>query len=929
MAVIWNTAAGDLGTLVERQIVEIPISASSVLGPVTYSLISGKLPRGLRLIGNFIKGSPTEVRKFTTSRFVIRASDGVNLKDRTFSLSVDGADLPVWETPEGFLNVGQGENYFALDDSYIDFQLEAYDSDEIAGENLEYYLAPNGGELPPGLTLTPQGRIQGFTEPILSIQYSSSVTGAYDTGAYDILPLDKPEANSNGFDTYLYDNTTFDYSEETNVPKRLSRFYSFIVAVTDGINEIRRLFRIWVVTEEFLQADNSIVQVDTNLFRSDNTGDRVPLWITDSYLGKYRANNYITLFLDVYDPPTLSGTISYVILDTNPGTYRIKNTDFTSSGRYEISGIIPRWQYDLQGEWHPTKRYKFGDAVLCVDDEDSTITSQTYLCLQDNINQRPTEGQYWSKSNLRTSDRTFVLNRSLWETVTPETVSELPQGLELDTLTGEIAGRVGYQAAVTRNYKFTMRAIDFPLILGNNSLNYSGTWNSAPLYEENDSVLYLGEIYICIQTHRNRIPSFEPEFWTKATASSEKTFTLDVIGEIDSSIEWISDNFIGIIKPNQPSRLFVKAESLLYGGRVVYDLVSGTLPPGLNLLGTGIIDGKVKQFADSDGPGLTRFFERFDEEGINSSTEDSSTMYREFSGTWDGRTTSFDKVFKFSVKARDGANFAESIKEFQIQVVADNTKTFANLYLTALQPKNKRLQWFDFITNSNIFRPNEIYRYGDDNYGVQNELKILIYAGIESVEATSYIQAISRNHYRKRIRFGNIKSAKAKDPETQEIVYEVIYVEIADEYEKNGKSISSTIELADNIDSKILVSYDAIKVDSDIPFASDRDHQRIFPNSIKNMRKRISSVGERDREFLPLWMRSIQDGGIAETGYVKALIICYCLPGFSAGIISRIKSSEYDFKTLDFDADRYLIDVLDGEIENKYLAFPQRGEKLP
>ena len=308
MSVTWNTPAGDLGTLTERQLVEIPLSAASTSGNISYSVIAGSLPRGLRLVNNTIKGSPTEVRKFTTSRFVVRADDGSALKDRTFNLSVDGADLPEWQTPEEFLNVGQGENYFALDDSYIDFQLEAYDSDEIVGDVLEYYLVPNGGELPPGLTLSRDGRISGFTQPILSVQFTSNTTGAYDTGAYDILPLDKPEANSNGFDTYLYDNTTFDYSEETNVPKRLSRFYSFIVAVSDGINEVRRLFRIWVVTEEFLQADNSIVQVDTNLFRADNTGDRIPFWITESYLGRYRANNYITIYLDVYDPPTLTGS---------------------------------------------------------------------------------------------------------------------------------------------------------------------------------------------------------------------------------------------------------------------------------------------------------------------------------------------------------------------------------------------------------------------------------------------------------------------------------------------------------------------------------------------------------------------------------------------------------------------------------------------
>lgn len=923
MKVTWNTPAGDLGILTERQLVEIPLSAVSDNGrPVNFSLIAGQLPRGLRLVNNSIKGSPTEVNKFTTSRFVIRADNGIDLEDRTFSLSVDGADLPVWETPEGFLNVGQGENYFVLDNAYVDYQLESYDPDEIAGDVIEYYIPPNGGQLPPGLTLTKEGRIVGFTEAILSIQFSSNVTGAYDTGAYDILPLDKPESKSNGFDTYLYDIQNYDYSEESRVPRRLSRYYSFVVAISDGINEVRRLFRMWVVTEEFLASDNTIVQVDTNLFRADNNKFRTPLWITDSYLGRYRANNYITLYIDVYDPPTLSGTISYLLLDKNPGTYRIKGTDFVDIGYYEISEENPTWRYNLAGVWNATKKYRFGDVVTYKDDNDSTIINQTWLCLQENTNQTPVENSFWTKNNVFPSTGRFTVDRSKWETIVPETLSQLPPGLELDSVSGEIAGRVGYQSAITKNYKFTLRAIDFPLSLGDEILSFRGLWSSRIIYNPNDTIIFLNEIYICLQIHRNRVPNLDPTFWEKATSSSEKTFSVDLIGEIDSSIEWISDRFVGEIKPNQPSRLFLKANSLLYGGRVGYELVSGNLPPGLSLLGTGVIEGKIKQFGDSNGPGLTRFYER------DSSIDDSTGSFDYFS-SWDGRSTSFDKEFIFSVKARDGANFAESIREFQIRVITDNNKTFANLYLKALQPKNKRLQWFDFITNSNIFRPDEIYRYGDVNYGVQNEIKILIYAGVESVEAVNYVQAMSRNHYNKRIKFGNIKSAKAKDPVTQQTIYEAIYVEIVDEYEKNGKSISEKIELSDTIESKILISYDAIKVDSDIPFASDSDHQRIFPNSIKNMRKRIAAIGERDREFLPLWMRSIQDGGIAETGYVKALTLCYCLPGFSAGIISRINSSGFDFKTLDFEADRYLIDVLDGEIENKYLAFPQRGEKLP
>lgn len=824
MTISWVTPAGSLGIITERVILDnqLPILATSNSGTVSYEIIAGSLPRGLRLVGNLIKGSPTEVRKFTTSKFVIRAGDGSDIEDRTFTLSVDGADVPEWITREGFLNVGKGENYFVLDNAQVDFQLEVYDSDEIVGDILTFYLTPNGGELPPGLSLTKDGRIIGFTDPVFSVEFSNNITGAYDTTGFDILPLDKPSAESNGFDTFLYDNTVYDYSEPSRVPRRLSRFYTFIVAASDGINEIRRLFRIWVVTEEFLQADNSIVQVDTNLFRADNTGARNPIWITESYLGRYRANNYITIFLDVYDPPSLSGVITYFLLPTNP----------------------------------------------------------------DN------------------------------------SASTLPPGMTLDSTTGEIAGRVGYQAAVTKTYNFTLRAVDFPTTLGSSDLVFQGVWNTATTYNINDTVVFLDLIYICRQVHRNQIPSVSDEFWILATAAAEKTFTVDIIGEIDSAIEWLSDTELGEIKPNQPSKLFIEARSLLVGGRVGYEFVSGRLPPGLSLLGTGIIQGKVKQFGDSNGLGLTRFFER------DSSTVDSTGTFS-FADSFDNGDTSFDRLFKFKAKAVDGAKFAESIKDFEIKVIADNVKTFANLYVKAFQSKEKRLEWFGFITDANIFRPNEIYRYGDANFGAQTEIKILVYAGIESREAVKYVQAMSRNHYRKRIRFGNVKSAEAKDPITQETIYEVVYVEIVDEYEKNGKSISNTINLPDKIKSKVLVSYDAIRVDSDIPFVSDSDHQRIFPNSFKNMRSRIKSIGDRDREFLPLWMRSIQPNTSVETGYVKALPLCYTKPGFSQNVISRIRINGFDFKTIDFEADRYLIDVLDGEIENKYLAFPQRGEKLP
>ena len=860
MSLSWTTPAGNLGTYPERVLLNIPLNATSSVGNVQYSIIAGNLPRGLQLISGNILGSPVEVVKFTESRFVVRASDGVEEKDRTFSISVDGSDAPEWVTPEGFLNVGAGEAYFVLDNAPVDFRLEVVDPDIVAGDNLEFYLLPNAGELPPGLSISREGRITGFTDPIFSVVFDNDATGAFDTAGFDITPLDIANKNTNGYDTFLFDGTTFDYNEESRVPRRLSRAYAFSVAVTDGENVVSRLFKIYVVTEEFLKADNNLVQVDTNLFQADATSDRSPFWITDEYLGRWRANNRITIRLDTYDPPSLRGTTSYLLEENNPDG---------------------------------------GESVL-------------------------------------------------------------PPGMTLDSITGDISGSVPYQAAITKNYEFTVLAVSIDAVIDRN-YTLVGDWSANTLYNVNQAVRFNGLIYICVQAHTNIPPSTDIEYWIPNFSSESRTFNIDIIGELESAIDWITSNDLGEITPNKPSFKNVEAESSAYGGRVKYELVEGTLPPGLTFLPTGIIQGKVRQFADENGLGLTSFADI----------------------DFDSGNTTFDRQFDFTIRASDFAELAQREKEFTLLVKIEDEVRYSNLFLQALQSKEKRLNWFNFITDATIFTPDNLYRYGDPNFSVQTDLRVLIYAGIESVDAVNYVQAMSRNHYRKRLRFGDLKKAKAKDPNTQETMYEVIYVEVTDEYESQGRSISNEIELSDSIESKVLTSFDAIKVDSDIPFVSDSDHQRIFPNSVENMRNRIRDLGQRDRTYLPLWMRSIQDQAQYELGYTKALVLCYAKPGRADTIMARIRAKtetatrgeyndqttysvndsvfykgqyytcirttqginpevdlnsadadrkwneNFNFKSIDFVADRYIIDVIDGNFEDKYLAFPQRGEKLP
>jgi len=69
----WNVKTNYfLGTFNERSTVSIPLPLASTNG-VTSSVISGALPRGLRIENNSILGTPVEVIGATQSTFVIRA----------------------------------------------------------------------------------------------------------------------------------------------------------------------------------------------------------------------------------------------------------------------------------------------------------------------------------------------------------------------------------------------------------------------------------------------------------------------------------------------------------------------------------------------------------------------------------------------------------------------------------------------------------------------------------------------------------------------------------------------------------------------------------------------------------------------------------------------------------------------------------------
>lgn len=90
----WTTAAGSISTLGDvSRLFYTPVqvvATDAESGSVTYSLVSGAVPAGMTFNSNgFITGTANSVVSNTTSTFTIRATDGVNTSDRTFSMTVN------------------------------------------------------------------------------------------------------------------------------------------------------------------------------------------------------------------------------------------------------------------------------------------------------------------------------------------------------------------------------------------------------------------------------------------------------------------------------------------------------------------------------------------------------------------------------------------------------------------------------------------------------------------------------------------------------------------------------------------------------------------------------------------------------------------------------------------------------------------------
>ena len=1164
---VWSVKTGySLGTLQERRVTSITLPTTGDLTGITFSKISGSLPAGLRIENNQIVGTTFEVSRSTVSTFVIRASKIVNgiadISDRTFSITVEGADAPRWITPgpDPFLNakvwnssteyqagdiftyndlryrtiatainivppnplyyeryteesgvlpvgvdptrvstvinasrdnfnrvtlttelahsfvpgnkvtiktsldavnisavyitsvtentitytkIGQRINStqitgtisllkdpltFVLDGTYIDYQLQATDTDLRAGDELEFFIEEGNGILPPGLSLSRSGRITGFIDPILALDVTAR-DGFFDSNLFDAFPFDfgtKPNiqteftagtfiigetyrietlgttdfttvgavsnqkgevfvATGVGSGTGTATSLLYESYYSVQTPRKLNRYYEFIVTVTDGESPAYRKFKIYVVGDDFLRADNTLMRLGSGAYSADSTYLRSPVWLSASNLGVKRANNYVTILLDAFDPNPAVGPVDYKLEQFNiDGTVSALPPGlFLDSSNSEIFGFVP---------YQPavTTDYKFTVSAVKYDKENIEQVEVEIVVADDTP-----YGQNFIKVNtLPAEDQQLILNDSF---------------------------RIGGYAYKVIAYEITGQSYDIIRLDKN--------------LEDN-----LIDGFVISKTY-NRLLS--PEYTTR---KSSKTFSIQILGEVDSVIKFITPSDLGSIRANIASRLEIQAQTTVTGAILTYSLVDGTLPPGVTLNSNGELIGRVTQFGNITYRSFWKSGKSYQIDDVvrfnnllyknkiahtsgatfNDSYWERYTFLNNVTGltTYDNRTTTFDgtngtndRSYSFTVLAQDQFKYSALKRTFTVFVEDPDVKLFSNIYIKPYPKKENRNLFYSFINNLDIFTPEKIYRSSDPNFGVQKDLRMLVYAGIETLDAGNYVSALSKNTKRKRFKLGSPKKAIAKETGSNEVIYEVIYLEVFDEYEVGKLSAPASVQRYDarnqtkinqarinpvdgalgtvvngnvtysstNVQNKLngdAVDHyrpvrDPVTVDMLGVKTSGNNIEYVYPSSIRNIRRNIknimlfeyytctnshtstvfandienwnklSTVPELSEEwfpgmiyspgniiriqtkqidsensFLPQWMITPQDNRTAATGYIKAIPLCYCKPGDADYILQNIKRSGFDFTNIDYEIDRFIIDSVSGVSSEQYLKFP-------
>lgn len=286
-----------------------------------------------------------------------------------------------------------------------------------------------------------------------------------------------------------------------------------------------------------------------------------------------------------------------------------------------------------------------------------------------------------------------------------------------------------------------------------------------------------------------------------------------------------------------------------------------------------------------------------------------------------------------------GAEEVRTKKQFYLTTQQKN-EPFETIYIQAYPNKQQRNKIADLLSplqNDNQEIPdNWIYRLGDPFFGRSSSIRYYHSYGIRAGQTAKYIEAISQNHYWRRVTLGPLDTAIARDS-TGKVIYEVVYSKIIDnQLNEQGESPASIFAWPTEINlnktpwyTSLTYVYDTFENRGFKPTdpAYTGEHVDFYTsmtpgyatiltnNSLDNMRNRLKQVLGylNDDSVLPLWMTSQQENG-STLGFTPAWVICYLKPGYSKIVKDRINLWQSNtergirFNQIAFNIDRFIID---------------------
>ena len=405
--------------------------------------------------------------------------------------------------------------------------------------------------------------------------------------------------------------------------------------------------------------------------------------------------------------------------------------------------------------------------------------------------------------------------------------------------------------------------------------------------------------------------------FTATSPTFKYTFTLsnDVLGDIT----WVTPANLGTMFNSETSVLSVVAECDV---ELNYRLVSGSLPPNLQVLSNGEISGVVA-----------------------------------YQPTEEFLVPDSETSFTFAIEAYSPLYpVVTSTKEFTVKVVQEFTQPTDTLYIKCVPSVEDRNLIKQLLENPAIIPDSYLYRAEDSNFGKASSIIYQHVYGIYASDFEEYVDAITKNHYWRNITLGELKTARATN-NAGEVVYEVVYSEVIDNLiNPEGQSVSEEIDWprpiplnlgpwytsatdiytsyigaslqGQDLETEVVTENQLLTAENGLSLLTELGQpayytsltpgfaRLLYPNSLVNMRSRVgANLGqEYDFRLLPKWMTSQQADG-STLGFTPAWVIAYCKPGYAQTALNNIQTmwvdaldNPYTLNEINFRIDRFTVD---------------------